>query len=185
MATNKLTATILDFAAPLPPLIYWDASFIVNFSHAASPFHLACSFFAQRMKTSSTVSFVSALALDETWFTLLQIFIQRDYPSRNFWRVYESNHKVIAPYLGELQSFTQELYDDPQIRIIGTRRNSPLEALENMRQFHLLPRDAMHLAIMRQHQIPAIATLDADFQSVEGITIFTCNPNLLNASAQA
>lgn len=185
MDTNKLTATILDFAAPLPPLIYWDASFIVNFGHAASPFHSDCSSFAKRLKTSSTFSFVSSLALDETWFALLQVFVQRDYPSRNFWRVYESNHKVIAPYLDELQSFTQELYDDPQIRIIGTRRNSPLEALQNMRQFHLLPRDAMHLAIMRQHQIPAIATLDADFQFVEGIEIFTCNPNLLNASPPA
>lgn len=185
MATNKLTAMILDFYASLPPTIYWDASFIINFSHADNPFYGECTEFLARLESSDTQCFVSALALDEVWFVLLQLFVSRDYAPRKFWKVYEQEPAVILAYLDQIEKITAEIYAVPQLRVLGVTPRSPLLALENMRQFSLLPRDAMHLAIMRQHQIPAIATLDADFQSVESITIFTCNPNLLNDSNQA
>jgi predicted nucleic acid-binding protein len=180
-----LTATILDFFAPLPAALYWDASFIVSFSHADSPFYKECTAFVTRLRSTDTPCYVSALALDEVWFALLQLFILRDYAPRKFWKVYEQEPAVILPYLDRLEKITSEIYQEPQVRVLGVTSHSPIDALENMRQFHLLPRDAMHLAIMRQHQITAIVTLDADFQSVEGISIFTCNPNLLNDSNQA
>lgn len=60
---QRLTATILDFNAPLPATIYWDASFIVNFSHADSALHTESVAFLTRLKASATFSFVSTLAL--------------------------------------------------------------------------------------------------------------------------
>ncbi len=182
---NRLTATILDFSAPLPDAIYWDASFVVNFSHADSPFYGECAEYVARLKAANTRCFVSALTLDEVWFVLLQLFVTRDFAPRKFWKVYEQNPAVILAYLDQIEKITAQFYEQSQVQVLGIASRSPLGALENMRQFHLLPRDATHLAIMRQHHIPAIVTLDADFQVVEGITIFTCNPNLLNASTPA
>jgi predicted nucleic acid-binding protein len=183
MATSKLTATTLDFAAPLPVAIYWDASFIVNFSHTAGKFYTDCAAFAIRLKESNTLSYVSALALDEAWFALMQVFVARDYAPRKFWKVYEENPQVILRYLDSLEAFTRDLYSQPQVRMIGVGRRSPLDALKNMRQYFFLPRDAMHLAIMRQHRITDVVTTDVDFQFVEGLTVFTCNPLLLAHSS--
>lgn len=170
---------ILDYNAPLPATIYWDASFIVNFSHADSAFHAESIAFLTRLKESATLSFVSTLALDEAWFAILQAFVSRDYAPRKFWKVYEQDPKIILPYLDRLDVLTNDLYDQPQIRVVGTHRRSPLDALKNMRQFYFLPRDAMHLAVMRQHKITSIVTTDADFQAVAGITVYTCNSSQL------
>jgi predicted nucleic acid-binding protein len=179
MATNRLTATILDFNAPLPPTLYWDASFIVNFSHADSVFHADSVAFLARLKESTTFSFVSTLALDEAWFAILQAFVARDYAPRKFWKVYLENPEVILRYLDRLDALTTDIYNQPQIRVLGTTRHVPLDALKNMRQYFFLPRDAMHLAVMRQRRITNVVTTDADFQVVGGIAVFTCNPSLL------
>lgn len=183
MATNKLTAMILDFYASLPPTIYWDANSSSISRMPTTRFTASTEFLA--LESSDTQCFVSALALDEVWFVLLQLFVSRDYAPRKFWKVYEQDRAVILSYLDQIEKITAKVYAIPQLASSWRNSTFSFMALENMRQFSLLPRGAMHLAIMRQHQITAIATLDADFQSVEGISIFTCNPNLLNASAQA
>ena len=41
--------------------------------------------------------------------------------------------------------------------------------LENINRFSLLPRDALHLAIIQRLEIPGIATDDLDFDRVETI----------------
>jgi len=51
--------------------------------------------------------------------------------------------------------------------------------LEFMERYHLLPRDAYHLAIMNHYGIPHIVTMDADFLVVPDLVIYTCVPSIL------
>jgi len=50
-----------------------------------------------------------------------------------------------------------------------------------MRDFYLLPRDALHLATMLQYKLAHLLTTDADFLSVRDLSIYTCNPALLQS----
>ena len=182
MATNNskdLGARVFDFASALPQTLYWDASFIVNSAHADARWHKECESFNAHLLQSQTISYVSTLALDESWFTLLQFMINDDYPDKSFWRVVNDDSSVIANYVDRLEKITEDFYANPQIRVVSIGSRAPRGALKNMREFDLLPRDAMHLAAMRQYKIEHIVTTDADFLPVSDISIFTCNPALL------
>ncbi|MDE3089415.1 MAG: type II toxin-antitoxin system VapC family toxin, partial [Chloroflexota bacterium] len=161
-----------DFTSALPSTLYWDASFAVNAIYERGTWHADCSAFMTRLENSETISFVSTLALDEIWFSLLQLLISDDYRVP-FWRVVNDDPTVVTNYIDRLETITNEIYANPKIRVVSISSRGPRRALKNMREFHLLPRDAMHLAAMRQHKIEHIVTTDADFVSVSGISIFT------------
>ena len=175
-------ATTLDFAATLPPTLYWDASFIINLVHEDGRWHKECLAFGVRLKVGDTLSYVSTLALDEAWFNLLQIMIDDEYGAKSFWRVINANPAIVSDYVDCLEQITNDIYDNPRIRVVSVDTRYPRQALKYMREFHFLPRDALHLAAMRQHKLKHIVTTDADFVSVTDISIFTCSPTLLSGS---
>lgn len=68
-----MTTRIHSFTDPLPPTLYWDASFVVNFSYEAARYFQQCADFLARLDERSTISYVSTLAMDEACFVLLQL----------------------------------------------------------------------------------------------------------------
>ena len=177
--SNTKPARRGDFTSALPSTLYWDASFLVNAIYEHGTWHDECAAFAARLDQSETISYVSTLALDETWFVLLQLLIGGDHPGIPFWRVLNDDRSVISTYVDRLETITNDIYANPRIRVVSVAPRAARLALKNMREFHLLPRDAMHLAAMRQYKIEHIVTTDADFLPVNDISIFTCNPALL------
>jgi predicted nucleic acid-binding protein len=172
-------AKVIDFASALPPTLYWDANFIINSAHRDARWHKECAAFNARLEQSQTISYVSALALDESWFMLLQFMIADNYPDKSFWRVVNDDPSVIANYIDRLEKITSDIYANPNIRVVSIAPYTAPLALDHMRDFHLLPRDAMHLATMRQYKLRHVVTTDTDFLSVPNISIYTCNPTLL------
>lgn len=180
MNNSKVKRTsVIDFNGALPTTLYWDSSFIVNFAHADARWHSECVKFGARLDNSETFSYVSTLALDESWFVLLQLMIQDDYPGKSFWRVVNENPRVIVNYIDRLEKISDDIYANPRVRVVTVGSRTPRLALNNMRDFYLLPRDALHLATMRQYKLTHLVTTDADFLPVQDISIYTSNPALL------
>ena len=177
--SSDQTARVIDFAAALPPTLYWDANFIINHAHQDARWHTECRAFGARLDASETISYVSTLALDESWFILLQLMIAEDYLDKTFWRVVNDHPEVIANYADRLEKITDDIYHNPRVRVISVGSRTPRAALREMRAFHLLPRDSMHLATMRQYHVRHMVTTDADFLPVRGITLYTCDPAVL------
>ncbi len=169
---------VIDFNSALPATLYWDSSFIVNFAHADGQWHSACVEFGARLDNSRTLSYVSTLALDESWFVLLQLMIKDDYPDKSFWRIVNDNPRVILNYIERLEKITDDIYANSRVRVVSVGTHTPRLALNNMRDFFLLPRDALHLATMRQYKLTHLVTTDADFLAVPDISLYTCNPAL-------
>jgi predicted nucleic acid-binding protein len=178
----SVTRKIRSLDDPLPATLYWDASFIVNFAFEAARYIRECSELLARLDESSTISYVSTLALDEACFVLLQLKIEEDHQPAKFWDVYNTNPVVLEHYVDDLERVTSQIGTHPKVELIGTEPSSAFEALSFMRAFHLLPRDAYHLATMRYHRIDSLVTMDADFLVVPGIELFTCNPTILGQS---
>jgi predicted nucleic acid-binding protein len=149
--------------------------------YARSNWHTECVAFGARLDQSATISYVSTLALDEVWFSLLQLLIHDDYPDTSFWRIVNADPSIVANYVSQLERITNDIYNNPKVRVISIGSRVPRRALKHMHEYHLLPRDAMHLATMRQHKIKHLVTTDADFLPVEDISIYTCNPTLLRS----
>jgi len=170
---------VYDFNAPLPPALYWDASFVVNFAHEAGLYHREAADFLLRLEQEKVMSFISTLTLDEAFFVLLRSSIEQDHAPLSFWKMYQQNPAVIAPYLSKLRALAKGLQIHPNVRILPVLTSFALPALEFMERYHLLPRDAYHLAIMNHYGIPHIVTMDGDFLVVPDLVIYTCVPNIL------
>lgn len=178
-----MTPRVHSFTDPLPPTLYWDASFIVNFSYEAGRYFQQCADFLARLDERSTISYVSTLAMDEACLVLLQLKIEEDYHPTKFWDVYNDDPGVIERYIDDLQRVTDQIGTHPQIKLIGTEPILVFESLSRMRAFHFLPRDAYHLTTMRRRSIDSLVTLDADSVVVPDIEIFTCNRTILQQKA--
>jgi predicted nucleic acid-binding protein len=174
-----MSHSIYSFTDPLPPTLYWDASFIVNFAYEAAVYFQECTDFLARLDVAETISCISTLTMDEALFVLLQLKIEEDYAPKRFWPVYNDNPGVIEPYMDELQQLAEEIYTHPRVQVVGTEPGSTIEAIGYMRNYHFLPRDAYHLATMRHHGVRSIVTMDPDFLSVPNLDIYTCVPAIL------
>ena len=174
-------ARVSDFDAPLPQLLYWDASFLVHATYPAGRYHRACYAFIERLSDATeTLSYLSTLALDETIFTLIQLKVEEAHPDQGFWQAYRANPQVIQPHLGELRVLVDRLAIDPRIRLVGTESEGLPTMLDYMDSYGILPRDALHLTTMDRCGADAIVTTDDDFLPVDGLRIFTCNPRILS-----
>lgn len=175
-----MTARILAFDAPLPRLLYWDASFLVHATYPASRYYAECyAFLEQLSRADDTLSYVSTLALDETIFALLQLKVVEHHPGVGFWEAYRHDAAIIQPFLGEVRALTDRLWIDPRVRVIGVEAETILIALEYMEAYPLLPRDALHLSTMARYGVDALVTTDDDYVMVDDLKLFTCNPRIL------
>ena len=178
-----MSARIFALDAPLPRLLYWDASFLVHATYPAARYHADCYAFLESLGNSSdTLSYVSTLALDEVIFAILQLKVAEDHPDIGFWAVYRENAAIIRKYIEEIRALVERLWIDPRILVVGTEPETILVALEHMRAYSLLPRDAIHLSTMVRYGIDAIVTTDDDFAQVDNLNLFTCNPRILAQS---
>ena len=174
-------ASVFDFDAPLPRLLYWDASFLVHTAYPAGRYHRACYAFLERLSTApDTLAVISTLALDEAIFALIRLKVEEDHADRGFWDIYRENPQVIQPYLGELRALVDRLAVDPRIWLVGTEPDALPAMLDYMDSLAFLPRDALHLTTMDHCGTDAIVTTDADFLAVDGLRLFTCNPRILS-----
>jgi uncharacterized protein len=72
-------------------------------------------------------------------------------------------------YKGSIKDFLSELYAIENLEVVGVSSVIPIHAVQIMEEFQLRPRDAFHIAIMRETGTNEIVTDDADFDRVKGI----------------
>ena len=164
---------VFSFTDPLPGSIYWDANFIVYLNLRKSEFYEDCLDFYAKLELSQTTSYISTLALDESWFNILQLKIEEDFED-SFWKVYNKNPKVILNYIPQLEEIEKRLRRLPFVRIVSTRATWSRYVLSVMKQYAFLPRDAYHAAAMHHLKVNNIVTLDDDFLAIPEIKIYTC-----------
>lgn len=97
--------------------------------------------------TGENAAVTSTLSLDET-----------------MWVLHRNNAKK------EIREFIEDVYRMPNLEITSGSKLVPLRAVEYIEKYELRPRDAYHAAIMEEENIDTIASDDADFDRVKGIT---------------
>ncbi len=68
-----------------------------------------------------------------------------------------------------IRQVVEDIYATPNFGVTSVSSAAPLLALDIMERYNLKPRDAFHVAVMRELGINEIISDDADFDKVPGI----------------
>ncbi len=149
--------------------IYVDTNVLYMYLRS-DPSHLpTIKAFLERVIRGEIVAFVGIPALDELFYRLLLARI-KDTTGRNpLDALREDPTGVIAAHSYEIETAMRELMRLPHLDPVGVETTDFDKMLDNIRAFALLPRDALHVAIIQRLGLTAIASDDTDFDRVEGL----------------
>lgn len=154
--------------------LYLDTVILVGFMDTESPWHAACRQLLYRaIDPAHAIRLVTAtLTIDETVFVLLEELVQRP-PygvTRSRGRYLRSHPEVVRELMISVDHWVQNW-----LGVVSLEPVLP-EDITAMRQAMmatgLLPRDAIHLSVMRRLGITAMASDDDDFDRYTDITLF-------------
>ena len=156
--------------------IYLDANALVGLVDVQSVYHPACaSFFQIAVDPLQPIRLItSTLTLDEVVFVLLQELLARDpYNIRRSRSQYLQDHpEVVTALMGQVNPLVEAFFDlitfepvtEADIRVM----------CQEMISRGTLPRDAIHLAVIKRLGLRAIASDDDGFDQYQdqGISLF-------------
>ena len=96
----------------------------------------------------------STLTFDEAWYG-----IKKEYNQQNCSELSCDKN----PLFEKLEKFTEAILPKVNVIQFGDVKKGILEALSNVNKFGLRPRDAFHLAAMKNNGVNVIVTDDKDF----------------------
>jgi predicted nucleic acid-binding protein len=156
--------------ALLPTAVYLDANLLISWHLPQHQWHRPARELMAALSARRANIHVSPLAIDEAWWRLLIRFYERDH-GLNTWRsdLLRRDPTIPQTYQPELRKFTSDLLSFRRLRVIDQTRSKALvcQALDNIRDHSLAPRDAFHLALARAIGVPNIVTNDVQFQKID------------------
>ena len=125
--------------------------------------------FFERVVHGNLEAFVGIPVMDELFYRLLLSRIKESSGRNPLDVLREDLTKTITIHGPAIEAPLRKLAALPHLNLVGLERMDFYRMLENINRFSLLPRDALHLAIIQRLEIPGIATDDLDFDRVETI----------------
>ncbi len=149
--------------------VYVDTNVLYMYLRA-DPDHLpVIRAFLRQVVRGEIHAFVSILALDELFYRLLlsQVRETTKRDPLNFLR--QNAGQAIADHSATIEMAIRRLVGLPHFILVGVEATDLDRMLDNIKTFLLLPRDALHVAIMQRLGLTAIASDDTDFDRVQGL----------------
>jgi predicted nucleic acid-binding protein len=166
-----MAAFLTDFQGDA---IYLDTNVLVGLVDANSVYHPACAAFFQRAVDPDRPIqlYTATLTLDEVVFVLLQETVVRAPYSiaRNRSQYLRDHPDVVRDLMLQLDPLAAAVCDLVTLEPVTAADLN--EMRQEMRASGILPRDAIHLAVMRRLRLTAIASDDEGFDNRQGIGLF-------------
>ena len=149
--------------------VYVDTNVLYMYLRA-DPTNLAqIKVFLERVVRGDIEAFVGIPVFDELFYRLLLARI-KEATRRNPLDVLRTDlASAIAAHGKPIEQALRKLLTLPHLNLVGVETTDLDRMLDNIRAFSLLPRDALHTAIIQRLGLTAVASDDADFDRVEGL----------------
>jgi len=159
-----------------PKEVYPDANFLISFYVQKHQWHNKASTLLTELVSKNVEINISLLTMDEALYTLMYIFYE-DKKGKGSWKKdnpLKKNPKICVQFHPELDKFVKKLWKLPGIKFIDIPKPAfdiLCGLLSNMSNEYLGPRDAFHLAIIKELGLNMILTNDSDFDKVNDNSI--------------
>lgn len=149
--------------------VYVDTNILYMFLRIDPAHSSAIKVFLSRIVSGEIEAFVSIPVLDELFYRLLLARV-KEATGRNPLQVLRENQaEAISAHCDVIAGSLHKLTGLPHINLVGVDTTDFYRMIENIRASSLLPRDALHVAILQRLGLNGIASDDIDFDRVKGI----------------
>lgn len=149
--------------------VYVDTNILYMYLRV-DPAHLsAIKVFLSRIVHGEIEAFVGIPVLDELFYRLLLARLKETTDRNPLDVLRENQAEAIAAHSDVIGSSLRKLTMLPHINLVGVDATDFNRMVENIQTFFLLPRDALHVAILQRLGLSGIASDDNDFDRVKGV----------------
>ena len=127
----------------------------------------------ERIQIGEIMAYTSVLTFDELAYRLLLALIRDYYAGSPLERLRDEEEQMIAEFYPQLAPYLMQLRNFPHLMIVEVT-TSDLEVMSDMiLQYHVRPRDGLHIAAMQKVGCFDMVSHDSDFDRVPVITRYT------------
>ena len=149
--------------------IYVDVNVFYMYLRS-DPEHLASlRSFLGRVVRGEVTAYTAVLTMDELFYRLLLARVKDAYQGSPLDVLRENLEEAIKACSPDIDDALRKLAQLPHLELAAVLEDDVLTMLENINAFALLPRDALHVAVMQRLGLNQIATDDVDFDRVPGL----------------
>ena len=129
--------------------------------------------FFERIERGECLAYTSALTFDELAYRLLLAFIKDHYDGSPLERLRDEEEKMMAEFAPTVVTLLRRLRAYTHLIVLDVLA-SDLDAMDTaMEQYHLRPRDALHLAALQRASCLDLASNDHHFDRVPTVRRYT------------
>ncbi|MEW6296554.1 MAG: type II toxin-antitoxin system VapC family toxin [Thermodesulfobacteriota bacterium] len=149
--------------------VYIDTNVLYMYLRA-DPSHIATlRAFLRRVMRREIRAVVGLPVIDELFYRLLLARV-KEATQRNPLEVLRADLAgAVATHGRAIGAAVRKLLALPQLALVGVEPGDVYKMLDNIVLFSLLPRDALHVAVIQRLGLTAVASDDTDFDRVNGI----------------
>jgi len=152
--------------------IYVDSSIFLLVALADPKYGRHSLEFLQRASHDEFQLVTSSLTVDEVSFVALKAKLEEKLGISSSQVLYLKKHpKVVKGLASEVSSVIESVFRLSEIVDVNSTDVQQISSL--MKTYGLLPRDAIHLAVLRRGGLTDIASSDADFDRLPDVTRYT------------
>ena len=155
--------------------IYIDANIFIHVLLNDPRFGATCKAFLTRVEKGDAGACLSPLVIDEIAYKIIVEKLKAELglaTTGEVLRQLKRDPDRLDSAKPELLAFLLVIQNYKGLKVIEIPASAGVNIFKEMTDHKLLPRDALHLAIMEHHGITHIATSDKDFGRIAGITVW-------------
>jgi len=151
-------------------MIYIDVNIFYMYLRKDAAHLLTLQNFFRQVIAGKVQAYTSVLVMDELFYRLLLGLIKDAHGSNPLNVLRQQGAEVIATYAPTIENALRKLFQLPHLHLVGIESDDFHQMLTNITDYAIMPRDSLHLAVMQRLGLFNIASDDADFDRVPGIT---------------
>jgi predicted nucleic acid-binding protein len=130
----------------------------------------------RRIQVGEIRAYTSVLTFDELVYRLLLTLIRDKYGGSPLDRLRQDERSMIAEFHPFIEPKLLRLQDFPNLTLLDITPADLRQMNQNMRNYLLRPRDALHLAAMQKVNCFNLVSQDKDFDHIPSINRYTVEP---------
>jgi predicted nucleic acid-binding protein len=157
--------------------VYLDTNFIYCFIRPMPEYNYEILTFFKKIEEGRIHAYTCVSTFDELAYRLLLALIKDKYAVNPIDLLRKCARDMMKEFYPKIQSVLLELKSFPNLELLALTSHELFQMIYDLTYAKLMPRDMLHLAVMKNYGVSFIASDDRDFDGIEGVErIWLYNP---------